>query len=68
VVLTENLDGPRYIVIPDSVTGHCCFGFSVVDRTTCKDTGYPPICECFEEAEAARIAAALNAQEVQANG
>lgn len=63
VVLTEQANGPRYIVIPASVTGHCCFGFSVVDRTTCNDTGYPPVCECFEAAEAERIAAALNEQE-----
>lgn len=67
VVLTENLDDPRYIVIPASVTGHCCFGFSVVDRTACNDTGYPPICEWFEEAEAERIAAALNEQDQPAD-
>jgi hypothetical protein len=61
VVLTENANGPRYIVIPTSVTGHCCFDFSVVDRTTCDETGYPPVCECLDQDTATRIAAALNA-------
>jgi hypothetical protein len=62
VVLTENTEGPRYIVIPASVTGHdCCYRWSVVDRQAVNDTGYPPLCECLEEAAANRIAAALNA-------
>lgn len=63
VVLTENSAGPRYIVIPASVTAHCCFGWSVVDRENLGDADRlpEPLCECFTEEAANRIAAALNA-------
>lgn len=62
VVLTESVGGPRYIVIPASITGHCCFGWSILDRTAATDFyDVPmPLCECLEEADANRIAAALN--------
>jgi hypothetical protein len=63
VVLTENSAGPRYIVIPTSLAGHgCCFGWSVVERTAMDDHDRipQPLCECFTEDAANRIAAALN--------
>jgi hypothetical protein len=62
VVLTENSKGPRYIVIPASVTAHCCFGWSVVDRENLGDPDRlpEPLCECFTEEAASRIAMALN--------
>jgi hypothetical protein len=53
----------RYKVVDGSQSGHCCFDATVVDTT--KPTGYrdhcEPMCECFERADAERIAAALNA-------
>lgn len=64
IVLTENSDGPRYIVIPETLSGHgCCFGWSVVDQLAKGADKDPPdpLCECADEDAANRIAAALNA-------
>jgi hypothetical protein len=63
VVITENSEGPRFIVIPTSLAGHgCCFGWSVVDRENLGDSDRlpEPLCECLTEEAANRIAAALN--------
>jgi hypothetical protein len=62
VVLTENSAGPRYIVIPTSLAGHgCCFGWSVVGENLGDPDRLPePLCECFTEEAASRIAMALN--------
>ena len=60
----------RYKFVKGSQSGHCCFKFTVVDATQpvmihgeqyedeCK-----AICECFDEADAELICAALNAKE-----
>lgn len=57
----------RYIVIPGSVSGHCCFEASVVDESSwvpfdSYEGGYygHQVCECFDIADAYRIAEALN--------
>ena len=57
----------RYKVIPGSVSGHCCFDFSVVDTET-EESG--PVnkheklmCECFEKEAAEIISKALNMME-----
>ena len=67
VLVTENAGAQRYLVIPDSLGGHgCCFDQSVVDTGTLDADGDPRLlCECVDEQVAARIAAALNAQEVK---
>lgn len=62
----------RYQVLPGSDSGHCCFEATVIDTQTPtpSSTGvdlrpYTWICECFELADAERIAAALNATVVE---
>ena len=57
----------RYAVVSGSKSGHCCFAWSVIDLT--KPIYNPdgslldddPVCECFVEADARRIALLLNA-------
>jgi hypothetical protein len=46
----------RFTVLPYSRSAHCCFEATVVDTKTEEE-----LCECFEQADADRIAAALNA-------
>lgn len=60
----------RYQVVEGSQSAHCCFEFTVVDTTHPLDyvgrngaPQYEPVCECWEEADARRIADALNAAE-----
>ena len=66
-----------YIVIPKSQSAHCCFEATVVDTNAPKvfngvpyiDDGVPQyeaVCECFDIADAQRIANALNAEEESA--
>lgn len=53
----------RFKVIDGSQSAHCCFEATVVD-TTKPGWGagrYEPVCECFERADAEKIAAALSA-------
>lgn len=59
----------RYKVVGGSQSGHCCFAATVVDTTKPSFPNDPdprwadhfaPVCECFERADAERIAAALN--------
>jgi hypothetical protein len=57
---------PRYIVVENSQSAHCCFEATVVDSHTPRasypnDDKYEQICECFSVAEAQKIADALNA-------
>lgn len=59
---------PRYIVINESQSAHCCFEATVVDSHTpragyASDDKYSQICECFSVEEAQKIADALNAAE-----
>lgn len=58
----------RYIVVRGSQSMHCCFGATVVDTTRPVMIGgeqyegqFEPLCECFDKADAERIAVALNA-------
>lgn len=57
----------RYKVVPGSTSQHCCFDFSVIVskprevREYWGDDGVDTMCECFDEAAAKKIAAALNA-------
>lgn len=67
-------DQPRYQVVPESQSGHCCFEATVVDATRpdlrstdgkhYQDSDgylrYKQVCECFDLEDAKRIAAALN--------
>lgn len=56
----------RYEVISGSRTGHCCFRFTVSDKSIGEYGGsgqllyHKIMCECFEEADANAICAALN--------
>lgn len=54
-----------YTAVQGSETAHCCFSWSVVDATRRDEGGDydTPICECFDEASARRIASALNEME-----
>lgn len=63
----------RYKVIDGSQSAHCCFVATVVDTTKHVLIGgkpymargglpqYEAVCECFEDADATMICAALNA-------
>ena len=46
----------RYCVEEGSNSGHCCFTHTVVDSENDGES----LCECFEEADAVKIADALN--------
>lgn len=64
--------GKRYSVVEGSVSGHCCFKFSVIDtmRPTMNGDGkqmvldgiaqFEGACECYEREDAYGIASALN--------
>jgi hypothetical protein len=64
---------PRYKVIKESQSAHCCFEATVVDthklEMTLKDRDgleyplYSQVCECFEIMDAHKICDALNLQE-----
>lgn len=52
----------RYEVKEKSVSGHCCFEYSVVDtESTKKYAQFSAVCECYEREDADRIAELLNA-------
>lgn len=54
----------RYIIIDESVSGHCCFGHTVIDTAAGKvsygDYWKRSMCETFDRAEAEIICDALN--------
>ena len=60
------MSDPRYRVLDESQSGHCCFDFTVVDTHT-PHPGishlFDAVCECFEKEQAEQVAAALNAAE-----
>lgn len=57
---------PRYIWKKGSESGHCCFEATVVDtHSTEYHASGDWICECFDEKDAEKICAALNATEPQ---
>lgn len=57
---------PRFQVIGESTSGHCCFESTVIDTSKRadysneKDVWYEHVCECFEHEDALRIAKLLN--------
>ncbi len=62
----------RYIIMKGSISGHCCFDFSVLDTTKPHIIGgkhyedengkhYDVVCECFYEESAVLICNLLNA-------
>lgn len=71
-VENQNKYDVRYIYIPDSTSGHCCFGYTVVDteQPIIYSDGhhkprdnffrYEPVCECFDEDMAIMICNSLN--------
>ena len=59
----ENDKNLRYIIIDKSYSGHCCFGFTVIDTDGGKDSiNYwsRSMCETFDKEEAIIICNALN--------
>jgi hypothetical protein len=57
----------RFFVVEESISSHCCFGYTVCDRT--KPTmihgvhykqRYDAVCECIEEEDAILVCLALN--------
>lgn len=58
----------RFFIVKESISAHCCFGYTVCDRTKpvlihgkhYKER-YETVCECFEEEEAILVCVALNA-------
>ncbi len=54
----------RFIVVNESLSAHCCFGYTIVDTSHGKesfgDYWKKTMCETFEEEEAIIICAALN--------
>ena len=58
----------RFFIVEESISNHCCFGYTVCDRTKpvlihgehYKER-YETVCECFEEEEAILVCLALNA-------
>jgi len=56
----------RYKVIDKSVSGHCCFEATVMDTYDTQDMPDGSIvCECFEKADAEKVAAALEVSDVE---
>ena len=52
---------PRFIIMDDSCSGHCCFGYTVID-TSIEDDGTwkRSMCETFDRDKAEIICDALN--------
>lgn len=66
----------RYIIMNGSISGHCCFEFSVLDTTKPEIIGgkhyeddkgkhYEAVCECFDEESAILICNSLNSLNVK---
>lgn len=58
---------PRFFIVDESLSNHCCFGHTVCDRTKPVMIGgvhyeerYEAVCECFELEEAFLVCRALN--------
>lgn len=57
----------RFFIVKESISAHCCFGYTVCDRTkpvlihgNHYKERYETVCECFEEEEAILVCLALN--------
>lgn len=58
------MNAPRYQIVEESQSAHCCFRYTVIDTTQADDFHpHRAICECFGREEAELIASALNALE-----
>ncbi len=54
----------RYKIATESSSGHCCFGYSIIDVTSIQyDYCYEDIAETFELQDAIKICEALNFSE-----
>lgn len=53
----------RYKVMEGSQSAHCCFEWTVLDteqKEEYTESGFLAVCECFERADAEKIAISLN--------
>lgn len=55
----------KYVIFEDSLSGHCCFGYSIVDTTEGNNVDQLlhkglNICETFDVEDAIKICKALN--------
>ena len=54
---------PRYIILEESCSGHCCFEYTVIDtHIEHNGTWKRTMCETFDKDKAEIICNALNAQ------
>jgi hypothetical protein len=54
---------PRYIILEESCSGHCCFEYTVIDTHIEHDgTWKRSMCETFDKDKAETICNALNTQ------
>jgi hypothetical protein len=64
ISMADSSNIERYIIIEESISAHCCFGYSIVDTTEgfeiCEDSWRRRMCETFEIKEAIEICDALN--------
>ena len=66
--MTEEIkkSNDRYIIIEESFTGHCCFGYSIIDTKAGKvhygdySNWKKSMCETFDKEEAEIICESLN--------
>lgn len=66
----RQLDGksvPRFFIVQESISNHCCFDYTVCDRTkpvlihgVHYKQRYHAVCECIEEHDAVLVCLALN--------
>ena len=57
----DDIKQARYQVEDYSVSGHCCFGYTVIDTGRLDESGRPEvICECFDKSCADAVAMALS--------
>lgn len=47
----------RYVIVEESISGHCCFSYSIIDSTK---SNKQAICETFTRVDAELICNALN--------
>jgi hypothetical protein len=62
--ITNVSGSARFIIVAESVSGHCCFEYSVIDtkegKKTYGDYWKKTMCETFDKDEAVMICYALN--------
>lgn len=69
------MKSPRYTVVNESQSCHCCFKYTVVDTNDPVilngkhyNNRYEPMCETFTKEDAELICAALNNHDLKRNG